>query len=86
VIVNDDVEIWLLFAPFWILGIAALIGGLWHMGHAWAVTRRAQLAGHGLSDRRRHHLKRALIGFGAFFALSLLGIGVAAAVGLLTGG
>lgn len=99
-IVSNDVEIWLLFAPFWILGIAALIGGLWHMAHAWLVTRRAQatghvrktgffsrrLAWHELTDRGRHHLKRALIGFGAFFALALLGVGVGAAVGLLVGG
>lgn len=97
--VSDDVEIWLLFAPFWILGIAALIGGIWHMAHAWLVTRRAQAAGHvrkpgflsrrlawhELTDQGRHHFKRAFIALGAFFALILLGIGVAAAVGLLVG-
>lgn len=97
--VNDDVEIWLLFAPFWILGMAALIGGLWHMAHAWRVTRRAQRAGHvrkpallsnglawhELTDQGRHHLRRAFIGLGAFLALALLGIGVGVAVGLLTG-
>ncbi len=97
--VNDDIEIWLLFAPFWLLGIAALIGGLWHMGHAWVVTRRAQAAGHvrkpaafskglrwhELTDRGRHHLKRGLIGLGAFFALTLIGIGVGVAVGLVLG-
>lgn len=99
-IVNNDIEVWLLFAPFWILGIAALIGGLWHMAHAWRVTRHAQAAGHvrkaplfprglawhELTDQGRHHLKRALIGLGAFLALTLLGIGVGAAVGLLVGG
>ena len=26
--VNNDVEIWLLFAPFWLLGTFALIGGV----------------------------------------------------------
>lgn len=98
-IVGTDIEIWLLFAPFWLLGTAALIGGVWHAVHAWLVTRRAQAAGHvrkpplfsdrlawhELTDRGRHHLKRAFIWLGAFFALSLLGIGVGAAVGLLLG-
>ena len=98
-IVNNEIEAWLLFAPFWLLGIAALIGGLWHMVHAWLVTRRAQAAGHvrkagflsrglawhELTDRGRHHFKRAFIGLGAFFALILLGIGVGAAMGLLLG-
>ncbi len=98
-IVNTDIEIWLLFAPFWILGIAALIGGLWHVVHAWLVTRRAQAAGHvrtsavfardlkwhELTDQGRHHLRRGFLWFAAFFALTLLGIGVGAAVGLLLG-
>lgn len=97
---GNDTEIWLLFAPFWLLGIAALIGSVWHMAHAAIVTRRAQAAGHvrktslfsrrlawhELTDEGRHHLKRALIAFAAFWALGLLGIGVGAAVGLLVGG
>jgi hypothetical protein len=72
---NEDVEIWLLFAPFWLLGIAALIGAVWHMVHAARVTRRAQAAGyvrkaslfsrrlawHELTDDGRHHLRRAFI-------------------------
>src|SRR5262249_8257281 len=75
--VSDDVEVWLLFAPFWLLGIAALIGAAWHMGHAARVIRRAQaggrqlktsffskgLAWHELTEAGRHHLKRALIAF-----------------------
>jgi hypothetical protein len=44
--VNNDIEAWLLFAPFWVLGLAALIGALWHGAHAARVTRRAQAAGH----------------------------------------
>jgi len=80
VIVRTDIEIWLLFAPFWILGVAALIGGLWHMAHAWLVAR-----GHERIDHRRHHLKRAFLWLGACFALLLLGIGVGAAVELLLG-
>jgi hypothetical protein len=97
--VGEDSEIWLLFAPFWLLGIAALIAAVWHMAHAALVTRRAQAAGHvrktsffsrrlawhELTDQGRYHLRRALIGFAAFFALCLLGIGVGAAVGLLLG-
>jgi hypothetical protein len=97
--VNDDIEAWLLFAPFWVLGLAALIGAVWHAAHAARVTRRAQAAGHlrktslfsrrlawhELTDEGRHHRGRALIAVGAFVALCLLGIGVAAAVGLLVG-
>jgi hypothetical protein len=99
VTVSTDIEIWLLFAPFWLLGTAALFAGVWHMAHAWRVTRRAQAAGHvrktsffssrlawhELTDQGRHHLRRGLLGFAAFFALMLIGIGVGAAVGLLVG-
>jgi len=97
--VNEDIEAWMLFAPFWLLGIAALIGSVWHMAHAAVATRRAQatghvrktslfskrLAWHELTDDGRHHLRRGLIGFAAFLVLCLLGIGVGAAVGLLIG-
>jgi hypothetical protein len=96
---GTDTEIWLLFAPFWILGIAALIGSAWHVAHAALVTRRAQAAGHvrqtsffsgklarhELTDDGRHHLRRAEIAFGAFAALCLLGVGVGAALSLLLG-
>ena len=96
---NNDIEAWLLFAPFWVLGLAALIGALWHGAHAARITRRAQAAGHvrktsffskglawhELTEDGRHHLKRAFIAVGAFGALCLLGIGVAVAIGLLTG-
>ena len=84
-IVNNDIEAWLLFAPFWLLGIAALIGGLWHMAHAWLVARRARAAGHEMPAHGRHHLRRGFIWLGAFLALTLLGIGVGAAVGLILG-
>ncbi|MFZ5782708.1 MAG: hypothetical protein ACOY4R_21105 [Pseudomonadota bacterium] len=84
---NPDLEIWLLFAPFWLLGTAALIGGIWHTVHAAIVTRRAQAAGHREPPAQRHyHLRRALLAFGAFFALLLMGLGVGAAVGLLVSG
>lgn len=74
-IVSTDIEVWLLFAPFWILGIAALIGGLWHMVHAWRVTHH----------QRRHHLRRGFLWLGACFALILLGVVIGAAVGLSVG-
>ena len=97
--VSNDVEVWLLFAPFWLLGVAALIGSVWHMAHAAIVTRRAQAAGHvrktsffanrlawhELTDDGRHHLRRGLIAFAALVALCLLGVGVGAAVGLVLG-
>ena len=92
-----------MFAPFWLLGIAAVLGAVWHMFHFAVAHRRAQAASHvpqapffsrrlgwhesrrvgwhELSPDARHHLKRALIAFGAFFALCLGGIlaGVVAA-------
>lgn len=96
---SNDIEIWLLFAPFWLLGIAALAGSVWHMVHAVLVTKRAQAAGHvrktsflsrklawhELTDDGRHHLRRGLIAFGAFWALCLLGVGTGAALELLFG-
>ena len=42
---GNDTEVWLLFAPFWLLGIAALIGSVWHMARVAIVTHRAQAAG-----------------------------------------
>ena len=42
---GNDTEVWLLFAPFWLLGIAALVGSVWHLAHVAIVTRRAQAAG-----------------------------------------
>jgi hypothetical protein len=86
-----------MFAPFWLLGIAAVFGAVWHMIHFVIVHRRAQAAGHvprtsllsrrlqwhELSDDGRHHLKRALIAFGAFFGLCLGVVVVGAVVALL---
>lgn len=65
-----------MFAPFWLLGMAALLGAVWHMIHLAIVHRRAQAAGHGpgLGDAGRHHLRRALIAIGAFFALGVGGL------------
>lgn len=90
-----------MFAPFWLLGIAALVGAVWHMSHFAIVHARAQAASHAphshgpktpffsrrlgwhesrrvgwheLPPDARHHLKRALIAFGAFFGLCFGGI------------
>jgi len=89
--VSNDTEVWLLFAPFWLLGIAALIGSVWHFAHFAIVHAQAaghvrktslfskRLGWHELTDAGRHHLKRALISFAAFFALCLLGVGAGVA-------
>jgi hypothetical protein len=83
---SNDIEIWLLFAPFWILGLGALIGAGWHFVNFRIHHGRAQAAGHAtLTDTGRHHLRRGLIAVGAFVVLVLIGLGVAAALGLLFG-
>jgi hypothetical protein len=74
--VRNDIEIWLLFAPFWILGMAALLGGLWHMFHGWRHDARG-------TGRGKHHFLRAKVALAAFLAILLIGVGVGAAVGLL---
>ncbi len=74
-IVKTDIEIWLLFAPFWILGLGALIGGIYHLVHG----RRASHPDH--HARQRHHYSRAVIAMAAFMILMIIGIGVAAALG-----
>lgn len=84
-----------MFAPLWLLGIAALVGAVWHMIHFAIVHARAHAASHApttpflsrrvawheLSPDARHHLKRALIAFGAFFGLcaGAIVVGVVAA-------
>lgn len=42
-----------MFAPFWLLGIAALVGAVWHMVHFAIVHARAQAAGPGPSHVAR---------------------------------
>jgi hypothetical protein len=77
-----------MFAPFWLLGIAALVGAAWHMIHFAIVHGRARAAGHvprtsffsrrlawhELTPDMRHHLNWALIAVGAFIGLCLGGI------------
>ncbi len=41
---DPDITVWLMFAPFWLLGIAAVFGAVWHMIHFAIVHRRAQAA------------------------------------------
>ncbi len=86
-----------MFAPFWLLGIAALIGGIWHVIHFVIVHGRAQAAGHvpktsffsrrlawhELTPDMRHHLKWALIAVGAFIGLCLGGVLVGVVASLL---
>jgi hypothetical protein len=86
-----------MFAPFWLLGIAALAGAVWHFIHFAIVHARAQAAGHvaktsffsrrlqwhELSDDGRHHLKRALIAMAGFMGLCVGGILVGVVAALL---
>lgn len=86
-----------MFAPFWLLGIGALIGGIWHVIHFVIVHARAQAAGHvpktsffsrrlawhELTPDMRHHLKWALIAVGAFIGLCLGGVLVGVVASLL---
>jgi len=85
--VNNDLEIWLLFAPFWLLGTFAALGALWHLARFAVVHGHAHAAGHvpkfspfrrlnwhELTDDGRHHLKRAFISVLAFVCLTALGL------------
>ncbi|MBX9942838.1 MAG: hypothetical protein K2Y40_02055 [Reyranella sp.] len=72
---NPDLEVWLLFAPFWALGLFALAGAIWHLVH-FAVVHAPKgglfakrPAGHELSHAGRHHLKWGLIAVGALVGL-----------------
>ncbi len=72
-----------MFAPFWLLGIAALLGGVWHAIRFTVVHARARAAGHvphtsffsrrlgwhELTPDMRHHLKWAVIAVGALVGL-----------------
>ena len=87
-----------MFAPFWLLGIAALIGGVWHAIHFVIVHARARAAGHvpktsffsrrlgwhELTPDMRHHLKWAMIAVGTFVGLCVGGVVVGFVAALLT--
>ena len=42
---GTDVEIWMLFAPFWLLGMFAALGALWHFVRFLSVHGKAHAAG-----------------------------------------
>lgn len=82
-----DVEIWMLFAPFWLLGIFAALGALWHFVQFLSVHGKAHAAGHvpkyQMGARVRpeettaaghHHYKRARIALLLFVGIIALGL------------
>ncbi len=77
---GTDVEIWMLFAPFWLLGIFAALGAIWHFGH---FSRRFKP--HELTAEHHHHFKRAQIAMMACVGLLVLGL-VVGVLGTLSRG
>lgn len=84
---NQDLEVWLMFLPFWLLGTVAILAALWHGVRFAVVHARAHAAGHvpkfsltrrlhwhELTDDGRHHLKRAFQSLFIFFGLTALGL------------
>lgn len=66
---GTDVEIWMLFAPFWLLGIFAALGALWHFSHLGS-----RLQSQAVSAESHHHFRRARTGMIACVALLALGL------------
>lgn len=77
---GTDVEIWMLFAPFWLLGIFAALGALWHFSHLGT-----RLHSHAMSAESHHHFRRAKIGIFACVTLLVLGLVVGVLWALLRG-
>jgi len=88
---GTDVEIWMLFAPFWLLGMFAALGALWHFVRFLSVHGKAHAAGHvskyemgtrvhphQTTSEGHHHYKRAEIALMLFIALTVLGLGAGA--------
>lgn len=83
-----DVEIWMLFAPFWLLGMFAALGALWHFVQFLNVHGKAHAAGqvprkyefgapvrpHETTAQGHHHFTRAKTAFLLFVALIALGV------------
>lgn len=85
---GTDVEIWMLFAPFWLLGMFAALGALWHFVQFLSVHGKAHAAGHvpkyelgtrlqphETTAKAHHHFTRAkmaLLVFVGFVALGLV--------------
>ena len=68
---GTDIEIWMLFAPFWLLGIFAALGALWHFSHLGT-----HLHAHAASTESHHHFKRARLAIIACVCLLALGLAV----------
>lgn len=67
--VNQDLEIWLMFLPFWLLGTVAVLAAAWHGVHFLFVHRRAA------TPDGRHHLTRtyiALVALAGIVGLTLV--------------
>ena len=88
---GTDVEIWMLFAPFWLLGMFAALGALWHFVRFLTVHGKAHAAGHvpkytmgtrprahEMTAEASHHFNRAYIALMAFVGLIVLGLAVGA--------
>ncbi len=86
-LVNQDLEVWLMFLPFWLLGTVAILAALWHglrfvvvhgrahaAGHVPRLSLGRRLQWHELTDDGRHHLKRALQAVLIFIGLSAIGV------------
>lgn len=84
---GTDVEIWMLFAPFWLLGMFAALGALWHFVQFLSVHGKAHAAGHvpkyAVGTRLRphqmtaeghHHFNRARFALYAAIGLAVLGL------------
>lgn len=64
-----DIEIWMLFAPFWLLGMFAALGALWHFTHLGT-----RLHPHAMSPESHHHFRWAKIGLTACAVVLTLGL------------
>lgn len=85
---GTDVEIWMLFAPFWLLGMFAALGALWHFVQFLSVHGKAHAAGqvskkyefgtrlqpHETTTQGRHHLTRARTAVLLFVGFIALGL------------
>lgn len=84
---GTDVEVWMLFAPLWLLGMFAALGALWHFVRFLSVHGKAHAAGHvpkyvlgsrlhpqGTTAEGHHHYRRAQIAVRVFAGLIVLGL------------
>lgn len=85
---GTDVEIWMLFAPFWLLGMFAALGALWHFVQFLSVHRKAHAAGqvskkyelgarlqpHETTAQGHHHFTKAKSALLLFVGFIALGL------------